>query len=312
MAPDLLCQVEEATVSFRKFGEKAPFLGLNRVSLGIHRKEVLAVVGASGSGKSTLARAVLGIQRLHGGRVLVGGRPWPPVRRADRRRVQGVFQDTYHSLDPRMTVEAMFGEGFYAHGLASSRREVASLAIPYLHRVGLTEGIMAQTARSLSGGERQRLHLARALSLSPDLLVLDEPVSALDASLRRGIVGLLRRLVAEENIGVLLISHDIDVALALAHRYAVMLAGRIVEEGAVAHHRLAGLHPWTQELLAAVQGASKGAFLEDRTAACPYLSCSLRAEICDRVPPELLPRDSPMKVACHGVPSVPLGASPIE
>ncbi|WP_172384179.1 dipeptide ABC transporter ATP-binding protein [Streptomyces sp. MNP-20] len=233
------------------------------VSLDIREGETLALVGESGSGKTTLLRQVvepLPQQRHATGTVLVAGqdsrRATPGLRRRLSREVQMVFQDPVASLDPRMTVEDILTEPLLAHGWtreASTRRAVGLLDL-----VGLGAEHRDRYPAQLSGGQAQRVGIARALALRPKLLLLDEPVAALDVSAQATVLNLLHRLRAELGISCLLVTHDLAVAGYLADRVAVMHRGRVVETGA-AHTVLARpSHPYTQVLLSAVPRPEPG------------------------------------------------------
>ena len=224
------------------------------VDLQLDHGEALGVVGLSGAGKSTLSRLLLGIERPDAGRVLVEGEPYAAggraARRERRRRVQAVFQDPWASLNPRLRVAASIAEPLLAHGLGDREqrsRRVASL----LQRVGLEPSIAGRFPGALSGGERQRVAIARALSCEPELLVLDEPVTALDAAHRRAVLELLEALRAERGLALVLISHDLATVARLCHRVAVMDRGRVVESGPVDEILAHPSHPATTALLAA-------------------------------------------------------------
>lgn len=225
------------------------------VSLTLHRGEILGVVGESGSGKSTLAGLVLGLQDPDAGAVTFLGTPWSrvpePRRRPLRGRIQFVHQDPLASFDPRYTVERVVAEALGAPGRRAVRRrrdEIAEL----LHRVGLDASLLGRHPRRLSGGQRQRVAIARALAPRPEVIVCDEPVSALDVSVQAQVLDLFADLRASLGVSLLFISHDLGVIHHLSDRVIVMREGRIVESGPVdeVFHRPA--HPYTQDLLAAL------------------------------------------------------------
>ena len=222
------------------------------VDMVIQRGEALALVGESGSGKSTLARALSGLQRPDRGEIRLDGKVLPARRsRADQRKIQMVFQDPYSSLNPRLTVGGMLHELLRVHRVVP-RGEVESYTRELLGLVGLTEEAVHAYPRQFSGGQRQRVAIARALALRPELLVADEPVSALDVSVQATILNLLQDLRAELSLTLLLISHNLAVVRHLCDRIAVMYLGRIIEVGPTETLFASPRHPYTQGLLAAI------------------------------------------------------------
>ncbi len=229
------------------------------VDLSIGRGRTLAIVGESGSGKTTLARIAVRLERETSGDVLldgvnVTGLTGPGLRDA-RRNMQIVLQNPYASLQPRFTVERIVTEGLrhYRIGDAPSRRRRAA---ELLDQVALSRAVLDRLPSELSGGQRQRVAIARALALEPRLLVLDEPVSALDVTVQAQILDLLVRLQDEHRLAYLFITHDLAVARRIAHDVAVMRAGQVVETGPVAEILTRPRTPYTQRLLAAVPGRS--------------------------------------------------------
>ena len=202
------------------------------VNLSVQPGQIVALVGESGCGKSTLARALMGLQKLSAGSVQVQGEPLDRSRRglkAYRRRVQLVLQDPMGSLNPRMTVYESVVEGLKIHGVDRQQERVTEA----LSRVGLRppERFLDRYPHELSGGQRQRVVIAGALVLEPTILVADEPVSSLDASVRGEILALLLRLRDELGLSLLVVTHDLGLAWNIADRIAVMYLGRIIEEG---------------------------------------------------------------------------------
>ncbi len=222
------------------------------VDLELRRGEALALVGESGSGKSTLALALAGMRRPDRGEIRFDGRVLPACRRrADQRRIQMVFQDPYSSLNPRLTVGSMLAELLRVHHVVP-RGEVASFSRQLVTLVGLGPEALPAYPRQFSGGQRQRVAIARALALRPDILVADEPVSALDVSVQATILNLLRDLRGELGLTLMLISHNLAVVRHLCDRVAVMYLGRIVEQAPTQELFSAPRHPYTQGLLAAI------------------------------------------------------------
>ena len=226
------------------------------VSLAIGAGETLALVGESGCGKSTLARCILRLVQPSSGSVRFGGRDVLAHDRRTLRRLrpemQIVFQDPYGSLDPRMTVAQLIAEPLAVHGLGGDRRARAQRVRELLGMVGLGPEHAARHPHAFSGGQRQRIAIARALATEPKLLVLDEPVSALDTSTRAQILALLAELQQRLGVSYLLVAHDLALVRAVAHRVAVMYLGRIVELGECDRLFAAPAHPYTRALLSAV------------------------------------------------------------
>ncbi|WP_033259956.1 ABC transporter ATP-binding protein, partial [Kitasatospora setae] len=224
------------------------------VDLDVRRGETLGLVGESGSGKSTTLSEILRLAAPQGGRIELLGQDTGTLDRAAvrrlRPRVQMVFQDPAASLDPRMPVGDVLAEPLLAQRVptAEARRRVPAL----LRQVGLDPAHADRYPHEFSGGQRQRISIARALAVRPDLLVLDEPVSALDVSVQAGVVNLLQQLKAELGLAYLFVSHDLSVVRHLADRVAVMYLGRTVESGPAADVLGRPRHPYTRALLAAV------------------------------------------------------------
>jgi oligopeptide/dipeptide ABC transporter ATP-binding protein len=222
------------------------------VDLGVRKGEALALVGESGSGKSTLARALAGIQRTRRGEITLDGKTLPAHRsRADQRRVQMVFQDPYSSLNPRLTVGGTLGELLRVHHVVP-RAEADARVRELLRLVGLPEDAAHAYPRQFSGGQRQRVAIARAIATRPEVLVADEPVSALDVSVQATILNLLRDLRSELDLTLLFISHNLAVVRHLCDRVAVMYLGRIIEVAPTEELFANPRHPYTAGLLAAI------------------------------------------------------------
>jgi peptide/nickel transport system ATP-binding protein/oligopeptide transport system ATP-binding protein len=228
------------------FGTKT-VKALDNVSLELRHASTIAVVGESGSGKSTLARCLLQLQPLDGGSVLFQGRDLADLPRAElrkqRRHLQMIFQDPFASLNPRMTVGEIVSEGLLIHGLGD-REERYQKTKKMLERVGLKE----------SGGQRQRIGIARALVLSPKVVVCDEPVSALDVSIQAQILLLLKELQKEMSLSYIFITHDLRVVRHIADEVAVMYQGKIVETGKIDDIYHSPKEEYTRNLLSAIPG----------------------------------------------------------
>ena len=227
---------------------------VDRVDLSLDAGQTYALVGESGCGKSTLAKLVLGLERLHAGRVVFDGVDVADLNRDGRRRfrarVQAVFQDPYSSLNPRLRVGTILAEPLSARG--ERGRSVQNRTAEVLELVGLPENAGRLYPHEFSGGQRQRIAIARALVPKPDLIVLDEPVSALDVSIRAQILNLLLDLQEELSLSYLLIAHDLALVEHTSDRLGVMYLGEIVESGPSEEVFAEPRHPYTQALLAAV------------------------------------------------------------
>ncbi len=242
----------------RSFKVRQGMLGRTRdvfavrdVDLVVGRAEIVGVVGESGCGKSTLGRLLLRLLAPSAGRVLFDGRdvagmPSAELRRV-RRRMQMVFQDPFGSLDPRRRIGAQVGDGLPSDAARSQQVRVEDL----LGQVGLDPTHADRLPHEFSGGQRQRIAIARALSTSPDFIVADEPVAALDVSIQAQIVNLLADLRAKFGLALVFVSHDLHVVRHLADRLVVMYLGRIVEEGPAKEVFRAPAHPYTRALIAA-------------------------------------------------------------
>jgi peptide/nickel transport system ATP-binding protein/oligopeptide transport system ATP-binding protein len=225
------------------------------VSFGIAAGETLGLVGESGCGKSTVGRAIVRLVQPTSGAILLDGediaRLGGAALKRFRRRAQMVFQDPHSSLNPRMSAGTLVAEPLVIHGLARGpaiRRRVLEL----FDQVGLRRELTARYPHEFSGGQRQRLSIARALAVSPALIVADEPVSALDVSVRAQVINLMARLQAEVGLSYLFISHDIGIVGHLSHRVAVMYLGRLMELAPSRGVLAEPLHPYTELLLQSV------------------------------------------------------------
>src|SRR6266567_5814623 len=256
-----LVEVENVSKSYpRRAGlrtEMRPVV--ENVSLQLDAGETLGLVGESGSGKTTVARMILGLVKPTSGTVRVGGvdvasAPASEMKRL-RRQMQPVFQDPFAALNPRMKVLDIVIEPFQIHGreigFGAGRTALRMKAVELLREVGLDESALGRYPHEFSGGQRQRINIARALALRPKLLILDEPVSALDVSIGAQIVNLLRRLQRDRGQAYLFISHSMPLVRYLSTRIAVMERGRLVEMGEAAAICSAPQMPYTQKLLAA-------------------------------------------------------------
>ncbi|MEX5343437.1 dipeptide ABC transporter ATP-binding protein [Pseudomonas sp. I2] len=258
----LMEDVNEQPVLLEARGLSKSFVGpdgrprqvLDDVSLQLRPGQTLGVVGESGSGKSTLGRILLGLERPEQGSVRLAGQDWLALSAAQKRQVrqgiQVVFQDPLASFDPRYTVRRVLSEALAQAGVPRGLQRTEAVAL--LERVQLPVGVLERRPLELSGGQRQRIAIARALAMKPRVLLLDEPVSALDVSVQARILVLLAELKAELNLACLFISHDLGVVEQVSDQVLVMQSGRVVEQGAAVQVLGQPRHPYTRALLDAV------------------------------------------------------------
>ena len=287
---------------------------VNDVSLTLEAGRTLGIVGESGCGKSTLARLILRLIEPTAGTILLNGENLVGLAsaalRRRRRDIQIVFQDPYASLDPRMNVQAIISEPLDIHGIGS-KAERKARALELLDLVGLDRTAGARYPHEFSGGQRQRIGIARAIALEPKLVVLDEPVSALDVSIQSQILNLLIDLKKRLGLSYIFISHDLSVVEHVSDDVAVMYLGQIVEYGKATQVLRAPLHPYSQALVSAIpeidpQKKKQRIVLtgdppnpEDIPPGCPFHPrCQHVMAICRQTPPALRATQDRV-VACH-------------
>lgn len=309
--------------SGRAGARRARISALDDASLTLRRGESLGLVGESGCGKTTLARLLVGLEKPDSGTVMLDGQDLATLhghaRRSARRRIQMIFQDPYLSLNPRLTVTELIAEPLIVHKMAATKAERTDKVASLLQRVGLNPDMMHRFPHSFSGGQRQRIGIARALAAEPEVIICDEPVSALDLSVRAQILNLLRGLQQQTQIALLFISHDLSVVRHVCDRTAVMYLGRLVEQGPVQLVHDQPAHPYTQALLSAVpivDPAARGSLSRrillpgdppspsSPPSGCRFRTrCRLATDICSSQRPPLLPLASggtgEHMVACH-------------
>jgi peptide/nickel transport system ATP-binding protein len=308
------------SVSYREHSrDRSTVKAVREVTLALSRGEILGLVGESGCGKTSLARALVGLEPATG-EITLDGRPLPARRTRDQaRRVQIVFQDPYASLNPRMTIRHAVEEMLRVHRLRP-RTRIRARAGELLDLVGLPSRAFDARPAALSGGQRQRAAIARALALEPDILIADEPTTALDVSVQAVILQLFAQLRDDLGLAILLITHNLAVVSAMCDRVAVMYLGQIVEQAPARALLTSPRHPYTQRLLTAVPHLSHGPAV--RHAALPgdppsparipagcafHPRCPQATAHCSAVPPRLLPDpsgrdgDHPLAhlAACH-------------
>jgi oligopeptide/dipeptide ABC transporter ATP-binding protein len=320
-----ILQAEALSKSFQvrgddRFGRKHSVTVLDEISLSVRRGECFGLVGESGCGKSTLARCLLRLLEPSAGRTLFDGVDLATLDRAElraiRRRMQFVFQDPYASLDPRMSAGAIVEEPLVVHGIGD-RAERRQTMLEVLAEVGLTAEQAGRPPHAFSGGQRQRIGIARAFILRPEVVILDEPISALDVSVQAQVLNLLRRLQEQLGLTYVFISHDLAVAEYFCDRVAVLYLGQVMEMADRETLFRKPLHPYSVSLLTAVPvprtgGRSRRASrpqligevgsVGERPPGCPFEPrCPVGhgRDICRGERPPLSEPASGHQVACH-------------
>ncbi|RWL75869.1 MAG: ABC transporter ATP-binding protein [Mesorhizobium sp.] len=320
-----LLRVEDLRVRFRTMGPlkalatgtRAPFIdAVCGVSLEICKGETLALVGESGSGKSTIARTIIGLQRAVSGSISFDGQEIEELSGAERkpylRRMAMMFQDPIGSLSPRLTVRSLLAEPFRIHGLKD--RDGEGEAERLLRMVGLSAEFARRYPHQLSGGQARRVGIARALALSPDLLIADEPTAGLDVSVQGEVLNLLARLQNELGMAILIITHNLNVVRHMTDRMAIMYLGRFIEVGSTERIFDQPRHPYTEALLAANPEPDPDAVLNRielkgevpslmrRPSGCEFHTrCRYAQDICSRGFPEpsASQEDTKHSFRCH-------------
>ncbi|MGO9950774.1 MAG: ABC transporter ATP-binding protein [Dissulfurispiraceae bacterium] len=323
MHPGQLLQVQDIKKYFpvktRLGGSKKWIKAVDGVSFDVKKESVFAIVGESGSGKSTVARLILKLLDLTSGSIVFRGGDISAIKgsglRQFRKAVQIVFQDPFAALNPRMRIIDALSEPFKIHNIAPNS-DIKGRVVELLNKVGLNAEVLSKYPHEFSGGQRQRICIARALAVSPELIVADEPLSALDVSIQAQILNLLQDIKRNSGISMVFISHDLRVVRYLSDEVAVMYLGRIVETGRTDDLFAVPKHPYTELLLASApklkyrsqQTDEKSQLPADSIdvpgavdvpSGCPFHSrCPKRFGPCDKISPELRAAGD-SSVACH-------------
>ena len=251
---DVLVSVRNMEVTFGS--KRHPFVAVHDVSFDIYKGETFGLVGESGSGKTTIGRAIIRINPISAGEVTfkgqrISGKISRQLDKQVTQKIQMIFQDPMASLNERAKVDYIISEGLYNFHLFKNEKERKQKVIDAMHSVGLMEEYATRFPHKFSGGQRQRIGIARALAVEPRFIIADEPISALDVSIRAQVINLLNRLKAEKGFTYMFIAHDLSVVRFISDRIAVMYKGRIVELAESEELFLNPLHPYTNALLQA-------------------------------------------------------------
>lgn len=301
-----------------KVGRHAVVHAVDGVSFSIPRGQTLGLVGESGCGKSSCARSIIRVYNPTGGSILLDGEDITHMSQKElqprRRKMQMIFQDPYASLNARMTVRDIIAEPLLAHRVVTSKREANDYVYPMLERVGLTAEHAGRYAHEFSGGQRQRVGIARALILQPDLVICDEPISALDVSIQAQVVNLLRDYQQEQGLAYLFIAHDLSMVRYVSDMVGVMYLGQLVELCAAEEIYSNPVHPYTQGLLSSIPVADpKLARQKEKSgiegdlpspvnppSGCRFHTrCPFAKEVCSQQAPPMKEAAPGHQVACH-------------
>lgn len=317
MSEQNILEVKDLTKHF-KAGKKQIVHAVDGISFILQRGKTLGLVGESGCGKSTCARTIIRMYDPTAGQIVLDGTDITVMKQKElkpyRKKMQMIFQDPYASLNARMTVRDIIAEPLMAHNLVKSKEEANDLVYPMLERVGLTKEHANRYAHEFSGGQRQRVGIARALILEPQLVICDEPISALDVSIQAQVINLLKDFQEEKGLSYLFIAHDLSMVRYVSDDVGVMYLGQLVEMSEADEIYRNPLHPYTKGLLGSVPIANpKLARQKEKSSiegdipspinppsGCRFHTrCPYAVPECSRVKPELVDVGGGHKVACH-------------
>ncbi len=295
-------------------GATRKITAVDNVSLDVNAGETIAIVGESGCGKSTLAKILMQLEPLESGKVSFDGKVIEKIGRKDllvyRRNVQMVFQDPYGSLTPHFRVETLVAEPLRIHRIVSGE-EIKKRVAELLESVGLESALADRFPHELSGGQRQRVSIARAIATRPRVIICDEPVSALDVSVRAQIINLLMQLQRDLGLAYFFISHDLGLVDRISDHVCVMYLGRIIEQASAEKFFASPRHPYSRALIASAPQPKPGrrddmaviegeVGVDEPTTGCKFRNrCPHAAEVCAQSQPPLAPIDQGHLVACH-------------
>ncbi|GFI09083.1 MAG: ATP-binding cassette domain-containing protein [Lachnospiraceae bacterium] len=317
MSEQNILEVKDLTKHF-KAGKKQLVHAVDGISFTLERGKTLGLVGESGCGKSSCARTIIRMYDPTAGQIILDGTDITNMKQKElkpyRKKMQMIFQDPYASLNARMTVRDIIAEPLLAHNLVKSKEEANALVYPMLERVGLTKEHANRYAHEFSGGQRQRVGIARALILEPQLVICDEPISALDVSIQAQVINLLKDFQEEKGLSYLFIAHDLSMVRYVSDDVGVMYLGQLVEMSEADEIYKNPLHPYTKGLLGSVPIANpKLARQKEKSSiegdipspinppsGCRFHTrCPYAAPECSQVKPELVDVGGGHKVACH-------------
>ncbi|MCQ4922364.1 ATP-binding cassette domain-containing protein [Tissierella carlieri] len=304
--------------------KKSSFMGkpqylkaVDDVSFYINEGETLGLVGESGCGKSTTGRSIIRLFDITGGQILYRGKDIAKLKESDlkpyRRKMQVVFQDPYASLNPTLTVKDLISEPLDVYHIGS-KKERQERTLELLEKVGLGKNHLDRYPHEFSGGQRQRIGIARALSINPEFILCDEPISALDVSIQAQVVNMLEDLQNELGLTYLFIAHDLSMVRHISHRIGVMYLGKLIEIGASDDIYKHPIHPYTQALLSSVLEPDPRTARENPIkvlegdvpsplnppSGCKFVTrCKYAMKQCHEIEPKLIERESGHMVACH-------------